>query len=63
MIFFKNKHILVVVTGGIAAYKSAILVRSLIKKEANVRVAMTKSAENFVTPLTFSTLTKHTVLT
>ncbi|SYW15396.1 bifunctional phosphopantothenoylcysteine decarboxylase/phosphopantothenate--cysteine ligase CoaBC [Oenococcus oeni] len=63
MIFFKNKHILVVVTGGIAAYKSAILVRSLIKKGGNVRVAMTKSAENFVTPLTFSTLTKHTVLT
>ncbi|WP_275484637.1 flavoprotein, partial [Oenococcus oeni] len=52
MIFFKNKHILVVVTGGIAAYKSAILVRSLIKKGGNVRVAMTKSAENFVTPLT-----------
>ncbi|AZZ60044.1 bifunctional phosphopantothenoylcysteine decarboxylase/phosphopantothenate--cysteine ligase CoaBC [Oenococcus sp. UCMA 16435] len=63
MIFFKNKNILVVVTGGIAAYKTAILVRSLIKKGANVRVSMTKSAENFVTPLTFSTLTKHTVLT
>ncbi len=63
MIFFENKNILVVVTGGIAAYKTAVLVRSLIKRGANVRVSMTKSAENFVTPLTFSTLTKHTVLT
>lgn len=63
MTFFKDKHVLVIITGSIAAYKSAILVRTLIKNQAQVRVAMTESAEKFITALTFSTLTKYPVLT
>lgn len=58
---FKQKNIAVYITGGIAVYKVANLVRLLIKEGANVRVAMTKSAMEFVTPLTFQVLTKHKV--
>lgn len=50
------------VMGGIAAYKVPELVRQLIKKGAQVRVAMTASAQEFVTPLTLQTLTKQSVL-
>lgn len=57
----KNKKIIVCVSGGIAAYKACELVRELIKSDAEVRVAMTKSATKFVTPLTFETLTNHEV--
>ncbi len=57
----KNKNILVAVTAGIAAYKVAILVRLLIKQEAQVKVIMTPDARNFVTPLTLSTLSKNSV--
>jgi len=49
--------------GGIASYKVVNLVRMLIKNGAEVRVAMTKSAQEFVTPLTLATLTKHRVYT
>ena len=49
------------VTGGIAAYKAAFLVRLLVKKGANVKVVMTNSAKEFVTPLTLSTLSKNEV--
>ncbi|AKP66161.1 bifunctional phosphopantothenoylcysteine decarboxylase/phosphopantothenate--cysteine ligase CoaBC [Companilactobacillus ginsenosidimutans] len=59
----KSKHIAVYVTGGIAAYKSLSVVRELIKQDAEVRVIMTDSAQQFVTPLTFATLSKHPVLT
>lgn len=59
---FAEKNILVAVTGGIAAYKSAFLVRELKKRSANVRVMMTKAAEKFVTPLTFETLSENNVL-
>lgn len=59
----ENKKIGLVVTGGIAAYKSLGLVRALIKQGANVRVAMTKAATEFVTPLSFETLSKNRVLT
>lgn len=58
----KNKKILLGVSGGIAAYKSCYLVRELIKEEADVRVVMTPSACEFVTPLTFSTLSKNEVI-
>ena len=58
-----NKKIAVYVTGGIAVYKVAGLVRQLIKAGATVQVAMTQSATEFVTPLTFATLTKRPVLT
>lgn len=57
----KGKNILLGVTGSIAAYKSAFLCRLLIKKGANVKVIMTKSACAFVSPLTFSTLSKNEV--
>ncbi len=57
----KNKKIALYVTGGIAAYKSVLLLRELIKEGADVRVAMTKSATEFVNPLTFQILSKHHV--
>lgn len=59
----KNKHILLGITGGIAAYKSAELLRLLKEKEADVRVVMTPSSEVFVGPLTFQALSGHPVYT
>lgn len=59
----KNKYILLGVTGGIAAYKCAHLVRLLIKEGAVVKVIMTKSAEDFVTAKTLSVLSKNEVIT
>ena len=59
----KGKKILVAVTGSIAAYKSALLVRLLIKGGAEVKVIMTPSATAFISPLTLSTLSKHPVHT
>lgn len=58
-----NKHILLGVSGGIAAYKSAELVRLLRKQGAQVRVVMTSSAVQFVSPLTFQALSGHFVHT
>ena len=52
----KNKHILVGVTGGIAAYKIPFLIRELKKLGAELRVVVTEAATEFVTPLTLSTL-------
>lgn len=60
---FHGKKILIGVTGSIAAYKSLILVRMLIKAGAEVKVIMTPSAKDFVTPLSLSTLSKSTALT
>lgn len=60
---FKGKHILIGITGGIAAYKIGYLVRDLIKSGAEVKVVMTEAATRFVAPLTFSTLSKNSVLT
>lgn len=62
MSILQGKHILLGVTGGIAAYKSAFLVRLLVKAGAQVKVVMTPGAEEFVTPLTLSTLSKNPVL-
>lgn len=59
----KNKKILVGVTGGIAAYKTASIVRLLVKEGSEVKVIMTEHAKDFVTPLTFATLSKNPVLT
>jgi phosphopantothenoylcysteine decarboxylase/phosphopantothenate--cysteine ligase len=59
----KNKHILLGITGGIAAYKCAHLVRLLIKEGASVKVVMTKSSEEFVTSKTLSVLSKNEVIT
>jgi phosphopantothenoylcysteine decarboxylase/phosphopantothenate--cysteine ligase len=58
----KGKKILIGVTGSIAAYKIAWLVRLLIKAEADVKVIMTPSATSFISPLTLSTLSKNEVL-
>lgn len=58
-----NKQIVVAVCGGIAAYKSAEFVRTLQRQGAQVRVAMTESATEFVTPLTFQALSGHPVHT
>jgi phosphopantothenoylcysteine decarboxylase/phosphopantothenate--cysteine ligase len=57
----RYKKILIGVTGGIAAYKAAILVRLLIKNGAEVKVIMTASALDFITPLTLATLAKGPV--
>jgi phosphopantothenoylcysteine decarboxylase/phosphopantothenate--cysteine ligase len=58
-----KKKILLGVTGGIAAYKSAELVRLIIKSGAEVRVVMTSAATEFVQPLTFQALSGHRVYT
>lgn len=58
-----GKNILVGVTGGIAAYKSASLIRLLVKEGADVKVVMTNRAKDFITPLTLATLSKNPVLT
>ena len=57
----KGKNVLLAVTGSIAAYKSALIVRLLVKQGANVKVVMTKSAIDFIAPLTLSTLSKNPV--
>ncbi len=59
---FDGKKILVGVTGSIAAYKSILLVRMLVKAGAEVKVVMTPAAKDFVTPLSLSTLSKNPVL-
>ncbi|MCW9037546.1 flavoprotein, partial [Altibacter sp.] len=61
MSVLSGKNILLGVTAGIAAYKSAFLVRLLVKAGAQVKVVMTPSAKEFVTPLTLSTLSKNEV--
>lgn len=58
----KSKKVIVGITGSIAAYKSAVLVRLLVKAGAEVKVIMTPSAKDFITPLTLSTLSKNKVL-
>lgn len=58
-----NRKVLLGVTGGIAAFKSAILVRELVRAGADVQVVMTRAAHDFVTPLTLATLSKRPVLT
>ncbi len=59
----QGKKILLGVSASIAAYKSAVLVRLLVKEGAEVKVIMTKSAGDFITPLTLATLSKNPVLT
>jgi phosphopantothenoylcysteine decarboxylase/phosphopantothenate--cysteine ligase len=59
----KNKNIILGVCGSIAAYKSAFLVRLLVKAGANVKVIITPDGANFITPLTLATLSKNPVYT
>ena len=58
----KGKKILVGVTGSIAAYKSAMLIRRFIERGAEVKVIATALAKQFITPLTLATLSKNPVL-
>jgi phosphopantothenoylcysteine decarboxylase/phosphopantothenate--cysteine ligase len=58
----KGKKILLGITGSIAAYKAAILIRLLVKSGAEVKVIMTPHAKEFITPLTFATLSKNPIL-
>ncbi len=58
----KGKKIVIGITGGIAAYKTAYLVREFIKNDAEVKVLMTSAAKEFITPLTMATLSKNPVL-
>lgn len=58
----KGKHIIIGVTGSIAAYKAASLVRLLVKEGAEVKVVMTELAKQFITPLSLATLSKHPVM-
>lgn len=58
----QGKHIIIGVTGSIAAYKAAALVRLLVKEGAEVKVVMTDLAKQFITPLTLATLSKHPVM-
>lgn len=59
----QGKKLIIAVTGGIAAYKINYLVRDLVKSGAEVKVILTKAAEDFVSPLTFSVLSKNPVFT
>ena len=59
----KERNIVLGVTGGIAAYKAAELVRELVRAGARVHVVMTQSAQAFITPLTFQTLSGNPVIT
>ena len=62
MEILKGKHIVLGVTGSIAAYKAAFLVRLLMKRGAEVQVVMTPAGKEFITPLTLSTLTRKPVV-
>lgn len=57
----KGKHILLGVTGSIAAYKSAQIIRNLVQQGAEVKVVMTPLAKEFITPLTLATLSKNPI--
>ena len=59
----RNKRVVLGVTGGIAAYKSAELIRSLCKQGAEVRAVMTRAAQEFITPLTLQALSQNPVHT
>ncbi len=63
LMMLKGRKIVLGVTGGIAAYKAAELVRELVKAQAEVHVVMTRNAQAFITPLTFQTLSGNPVTT
>lgn len=58
----KGKHIVLGITGSIAAYKSCLIIRQLIKKEAEVQVVITPAGKEFITPITLSALTSKPVI-
>ena len=59
MKFLENKKILIIITGGIAAYKTLDLIRKLSKLNCEIKTILTKSGKEFVTPLSVTTLTKN----
>jgi len=58
----KGKHIVLGITGSIAAYKACLIIRGLIKQGAEVQVVITPAGKEFITPLTLSTLTSKPVI-
>ena len=58
----KGKHIILGITGSIAAYKAAYIIRGLVKSGAEVQVVITPSGKEFITPLTLATLSSHPVI-
>ncbi|MFM6220437.1 MAG: flavoprotein, partial [Dolichospermum sp.] len=60
---FKSKRVLIAVGGGIAAYKVCELVSKLFQSGVELRVILTKSAQEFITPLTLATLSRHQAYT
>ena len=58
----KGKHIVLGITGSIAAYKACLIIRGLIKKGAEVQVVITPSGKEFITPITLSALSQHPVI-
>ncbi len=58
----KGKHIILGITGSIAAYKAAYLIRGLVKKGAEVQVVITPAGKEFITPVTLSALSSHPVI-
>lgn len=61
MSVLEGKHIIVGISGGIAAYKTPLLIRLLVQKGADVKVVVSKNALEFVTPLTLQTVSKHPI--
>ena len=59
MKFLKNKKILIIITGGIAAYKTLDLIRKLSKHNCEIKTVLTKSGKEFVTPLSITSLSKN----
>lgn len=57
-----GKHIVLGITGSIAAYKSCLIIRALVKKEAEVQVVITPAGKEFITPITLSALSRHPVI-
>ena len=63
MKFLENKKILIIITGGIAAYKTLDLIRKLSKLNCQIKTILTKSGKEFVTPLSITSLSKNKVYT
>ena len=63
MKFLENKKILIIITGGIAAYKTLDLIRKLSKLNCEIKTVLTKSGKEFVTPLSITSLSKNKVYT
>ncbi|MBO6492830.1 MAG: bifunctional phosphopantothenoylcysteine decarboxylase/phosphopantothenate--cysteine ligase CoaBC, partial [Pelagibacteraceae bacterium] len=61
MSYLKNKKILLIITGGIAAYKSLELIRLLKNNGSEIKTVLTKSGKEFVTPLSITSLTQNRV--